>query len=158
MNKSIISGLLALQSMLFLTPVTAQELQPVQTVRDCATTLLDARNTLEQGRDVTVGEIRSFDVSSSYPDYPAGRPMSYRFRIGGSAAKDIMMSPQLMTMISKDVIEHCDTVSKVSFNLDQTDWEDTYGLLGQGRVGEFRCVEPGRGSGASLAWGYNTCL
>jgi|GEM_PF-2205521 len=68
------------------------------------------------------------------------------------------MSPQLMTMISKDVIEHCETVSKVSFNLDQTDWEDTYGLLGQGRVGEFRCVEPGRGSGASLAWGYNTCL
>jgi hypothetical protein len=157
MNKSLISALLALYSLLLLAPVTAQEAQPTSTSQDCATTVLDARNTLEQGRDVTVGDIRIANISTFYANYPEGRPMSYRFKLRGSAVEDIMRSPQLMTMLSKDIIEHCDTVGKVSFNPDQTDWEESYGLLGQGIVGEFRCVEPGSRSGSSLAWGYNIC-
>jgi len=144
--------------MLLVVPVTAQEAQPVQKVRDCATTVLEARNTLEEGRDVNISEIRSSSVSNSYSDYPEGRPMSYRFKLGGSAAADIMYSPQLMTMLSQSIIGSCGTVSNVTFAVDQTDWERTYGLVGQGRVEEFRCIEAGRGSSSSLAWGYKFCL
>jgi hypothetical protein len=158
MKKFIISGLLAFHSLLLLAPVTAQETQPTQTVQDCATTLIEVRDSLEQGRDVSVLEIRRSDVSTNYADYPAGRPISYRFKLSGSAAADIMNSSRLMTTLSQEIIESCDTVSKVTFGVDQTDWESTYGLLGQGRVEGFRCVEAGRGQSSSLAWGYKFCL
>jgi hypothetical protein len=158
MRKSIILGLLAFHSLLLLAPVTAQETPPVQTVQDCATTLVEVRDTLEQGRDVSVQEIHRSDVSNSYADYPAGRPISYRFKLSGSAAADIMNSSRLMTTLSQEIIESCDTVSEVTFGIDHSDWVSTYGLLGQGRVEEFRCVEVGRGHRFSLAWGYQFCL
>ena len=125
--------------------------------KDCSTTLIEVRDELEKGRDLNVILVQSRDMSQGSEEYPTGRPMSYEFKLDGSATSNVMNSSQMLSALSTRVINGCDSVSKVTFGVNRTDWYSIYGYMGEGRVGAFRCVEPDR-SRRTLAWGYTVCL
>lgn len=70
MHKLIVTGLIALDSLLFVTkPIQAKE---VKGKIDCTATIAAAQNRIEAGRNVEV-TIRSSDISKIYPDHPKSR-------------------------------------------------------------------------------------
>jgi hypothetical protein len=128
------------------------------TLQDCSATVIAVRNELERGRDLEVVLVETRDLTQSYADYPVGRPLSYYFRIDGTAADDVMLSPRFLTTLSTQIINRCPSAGSVDFGVNRTDWSKTYGYMGEGRVEAFRCVEPDRNRGdRQLAWGYDIC-
>lgn len=127
--------------------------------QDCSATVVAVRNELERGRALEVVLVESRDISQSFQDYPTGRPLSYHFRIEGSAVSDVMNSPQFLQALSTRVINSCTSVGSVDFGVNRTGWGETYGYMGEGRVEAFRCVMPDRRlSNRVLAWGYHFCV
>jgi hypothetical protein len=125
----------------------------------CASALEDARNRIEENREIRVG-INALDMSTwdSSGNYPPGRPMDYSFNLDGRAMYDIMNSPQFLNSISTDIINNCTSASAVSFVGGQSDWIITFGLFDEGQVEQFRCVSPRENDSGELPWGYMYCL
>jgi hypothetical protein len=121
---------------------------------DCAGTIVNAQSVIETGRDVQV-VIRSQDISKSYPDFPKNRPYAYIFSMQGSATHSIMSSPKFMDIIATRIIKNCKSVSLVSFAYDNSDNFETLGLMKDGTVKYFECLDPGQN--AKISWGYIIC-
>jgi hypothetical protein len=153
MRQQFISGLLTLQTLLLTFPVAAQTAQ----TQDCASTLQTVKNTIEAGRNVSVVNIRTDNVSQRYSNYPSGRPVGYVFYLAGEAAPDIMHSPQFMNTLSRDIIRNCRDASQIIFGVYRTDWSAVYGLVNDDVVA-FDCMEPRRRIPRTIAWGYHVCL
>ncbi len=127
--------------------------------QDCSATVVAVRNELEEGRALEVVLVESRDISQSFQDHPTGRPLSYHFRIEGSAVGDVMNSPQFLQALSTRVINSCTSAGSVNFGVNHSGWSETYGYMGEGRVEAFRCVEPDRNQlNRILAWGYHFCV
>lgn len=148
----VTAGLIALNASLTLAlPIQAQE---VQTQKDCAATIAYAQSTIETGRNVQI-IIRSSDISNE-PDHPDNRPYNYSFSMGGNASTSVMNSPEFMKILATKVINNCSSVASVTFGIEGSDYVSTLGLMPNGSVEGFKCIEPGEF--AARGWGYKTCL
>lgn len=94
------------------------------------------------------------DISNIYQDIPKQRSSEYKFTVGGTGGKNIMYSPVFMTDISKNIIENCNNIGSVKFEVDQTDNRIAYGLV-KDSVKKFDCTAPKDNS--KLKWGQVSC-
>ena len=94
------------------------------------------------------------DISSIYQDIPKERSSEYKFTVGGRGGKNIMYSPVFMTDISKNIIENCNNIGSVQFEVDQTDNRIAYGLV-KDSVKKFDCTASKDNS--KLKWGQVSC-
>lgn len=128
--------------------------QEVKSEKDCAGTIVNAQSAIEKGRNVQV-VIRSNDISEDYPDHPDNRPYGYNFSMQGAATNTIMSSPKFMEIIATRIIRNCDSVGLVSFGFDNSDNFETLGLIKDGTVKYFKCLDPGHN--VKINWGYIIC-
>ncbi len=132
-----------------------------QPTRTCAQAKSAAQRRLTTIRNLTLRtETRNF--SSSYPDYPAGRPSGYVLIMKGQAVDSVLRSRQFMTAIATDIITACDTISVVTFGRDGSGEFVNLGLLSNGTIDFFKCAEdfginPEPGSEGRLRWGLSYC-
>ncbi|PSB33920.1 hypothetical protein [Stenomitos frigidus] len=154
--RQLTAGFLSLTALLGLTiQVQAQEMVSPPVTPSCKAALANAQKRLESGRQLKVG-VTSNDVTQSYADYPRTRPTGYTFAFQGTAALTIINSPKFMTALATDVIHACDTVSMVTFAVDRSDNLVFLGLLPDGQVKTFECLEPTR-TGKRPTWGQTFC-
>ncbi|MEO0688327.1 MAG: hypothetical protein AAFY76_25515 [Cyanobacteria bacterium J06649_11] len=121
----------------------------------CETALLDAVNTIQDGRAVQVVGITSVDLSTRYSDYPTDAPLGVIIQMEGQATADVLSSDQFMTSVSTGIIQQCGPVSLVDFDMNGTDWTVVYGLV-NGTVAQFECLTPGPSPDAK--WGQEFCM
>lgn len=122
----------------------------------CNRAVLRAKNRLEQVKNVQVDRMRRYSLREIYSDAPADRPFSYGFGIRGNGADAVMNSPKFLTALTREIVSGCSDVSAVSFNVSESDWMVRYGLLKNGNVGEFTCLDPE--PGLRPKWGTLICL
>jgi hypothetical protein len=157
MHKLIVSGLVSLETFLLVAVPVKVQAQDVATADNpCFAALQAVENTVEQGRDVAVTNIQIQEMSQSYADYPSERPKGLMFAMRGSDVAHVMNSPQLLTDLTTDVVNHCGAVSSMTFAGEHSDWAITYGLI-DGQIQQFSCLEAVRG-GRSTRWGEHYCL
>lgn len=153
MYKFIAIGLIALDTLLFSLPsVKAQNLAKVE---DCTATITAAQNNLKNGRNLELA-IRREDISNDYPDHPENRNYNYLFLMEGAATDSIMNSPQLMKKIAKKIIDNCGSVGSVTFALNYSGWKYSIGLLPNGTIDFFECLEPDDNDN-KINWGQEYC-
>lgn len=155
--RQLMAGFLSLTALLGLTPpLQAQEMVSPPVTPSCTATLTNAQKRLESGRQLKVG-VTSNDVTQSYADHPSNRPFEYTFVLRGPANRAVMHSPKFIATIATDVIQACETVSLVTFVVADTDHMYLLGLMPNGQVEAFDCLEPTR-IGKRPAWGQVVCL
>ncbi|HAG83358.1 MAG TPA: hypothetical protein DCL61_19990 [Cyanobacteria bacterium UBA12227] len=141
----LVAGSLGLSAFILPPQARSQETTPY-----CEIALSNAKNRIEQGRDIIV-EIDIKDGSEKYPDHPDGRPTIIWLIVEGSAAESVMESPVFQKAIASEIIKSCNSVGAVSFNRYQTGWIYTIGLMRDGTIQKFGCVDdPEQGS---PSWG-----
>lgn len=126
-----------------------------ETTQSCEIALLNAKKRIEQGRDITViTNIK--DGSALYCDHPDGRPTIIWLEVDGNAANSVMESPVFQKAIASQIIKSCNRVGAVTFIRYQTGWSSTVGLMRDGSIQNFECIEhdPEKGS---PSWGQNWC-
>jgi hypothetical protein len=127
----------------------------------CTTAIASAVSRIKESRNFDVVVSRR-NHSDSYSDYPNGRPIGYSFSLTGASAGIITDSPRLMMSITTDLIEHCTTVSMVSFTsftdrgipYHMVHGENTFGLFDGGQIKEFSYLTPGDRMTGGMRWGY----
>lgn len=153
MYKFIATGLVTLNSLLFLAmPLQAQE---IKEKKDCTATISKAQRIIEAGRSIQV-LFSTQDISELYPDHPVNRPYRYVFTMQGSANRSILSSPKFMKSIATNIINQCNSISLVTFGLYASDVDSSIGLMPNGSVNFFDCLEAGTGRG--VTWGQAICL
>jgi hypothetical protein len=108
----------------------------------------------DRGLDVTV---HWFDVRNAYESgYPEAAPHGVSFSVAGESAEAFMLDAGKIRY-AQAAIESCSVLSMVTLGLFETDWIDTYGVIGEQRqASPFECVDPGQG--VEISWGQTYCL
>ncbi len=124
------------------------------TEQQCLSTIADAQQRLQGTLNVDI--ITKIDDQSKYrSDHPKGRPMSYTFGFKGLGAKTIMNSSRLQESVANQIITGCTSLSVVTFGYWNSGWFQTYGLMPNGNIKPFECIEPGIGN--KPKWGQVIC-
>lgn len=131
--------------------------QSTSAQQQCEDVLAGVVGSIQEGRDAQVADIAASNLSEIYRGYPAGVEVGVTLALDGSAADDVMNSPQFMTNISAQLINGCQGVGLVKFNRYYTDWNESFGLIDDSISQFSQCVEPGEG-GRYLEWGQRYCL
>lgn len=100
------------------------------------------------------GEMRPYAVNPfSFNEYAT-------FSLSGSdGAGRFMDSGDVQREIAEDVLRACDTTTKVTFGVNQTDYIITWFRMPNGSVQKGVCRDPNRSNGYSeLPWGEYICL
>ncbi|MFM7364245.1 MAG: hypothetical protein ACKO11_07055 [Cuspidothrix sp.] len=114
---------------------------------ECNAALQRAKKQIQKDRKVKVVHTGQENISQHYKSYPNNRPFSHIFGLTGSATQSILSSEKFLTIITKDIINKCPSISMVEFAEHQTDHIATYGLLKNNKVTWFKCIgqdDPGR--------------
>jgi hypothetical protein len=146
----ITAGFLGLSAFILPSQARSQE-----TTQSCEIALSNAKNRIEQERDITV-EIDIKDSSEEYPDHPDGRPTIIWFEVEGNAAESVMESPVFQRAIASEIIKSCNYVGAVTFGRKWTGWISTVGLMRDGSIQNFECLEHDPRLG-SPSWGQEWC-
>lgn len=133
------------------------EVQPAQSKDSCQVALAKAKNQLKS-KNVRVVNLNEYDMSKeSYSsEYPEKYPIRVSMSLEGSGTESVMNSTIFLKALSSNIILGCEPVSLVEFGANQTDWINTFGLLGNNKVEEFECLPPG--TTTRIPWGYTVCL
>lgn len=122
--------------------------------QQCLAKIANAQQKLQGSLNVDI--ITKIDDLSKYRnDHPKGRPMSYTFGFKGPAAETLMKSVLLQQSIVNQIIAKCPSFSVVRFGYWNSGWVHTYGLMPNGNIQPFECVEPDIGN--KLKWGQVFC-
>ncbi|MBD1936745.1 hypothetical protein [Microcoleus sp. FACHB-68] len=146
----ITAGTLGLSALILPSPARSQE-----TKESCELGILNAKNRIEEGRDITV-ITNVIDASKKYPDHPDNRPRIVMIAVDGIAADSIMVSPVFRRAITSEIIKSCNSVGAVTFNRYQTSWLITVGLMKDGSIQNFQCLLKDRRT-ARPSWGEEWC-
>jgi hypothetical protein len=155
--KQLLYGL-SLTAILGMTSIVSlPETTSAQTNRKCSAAISRAKAKISSIRRARLREVRSFDISEEYINFPSGRPLAYSFGIVGVEDRPGRPSPipaRFFTETSQDIINNCKSVSLVQFGEYQTDLIIRFGLMRNGKVKHFKCDDsrPER-----LNWGYQYC-
>lgn len=126
-------------------PLSTQRLaaQPANPAR-CQASVARAINRLNNVSNVQVqGRLQQSNLSQYYEDAPPQRPTGYFLYVAGNGDATVMRSTQFLTAISQDILRQCSDVGLVTISVYRTDWSRAFGVLKDGQVQEFRCIEPG---------------
>ena len=148
----ITAGFLGLSAFILPSQARSQE-----TTQSCEIALSNAKNRIEQERDITV-EIDIKDSSEEYPDPPDGRPTIIWFEVEGNAAESVMESPVFQRAIASEIINSCNSVGAVSFGVSHTGWINTIGLMRDGTIQKFECVDHDPERSSPYPWGQDPCV
>ncbi|MEO1185591.1 MAG: hypothetical protein AAFX46_13300 [Cyanobacteria bacterium J06636_27] len=122
--------------------------------RKCQAAIDESKSEVANISGIGVNKSSKNDISSFYQDIPKERSSEYKFTVGGRGGKNIMYSPVFMSDISKSIIENCNNIGSVKFEVDQTDNRIAYGLV-KDSVKKFDCTAPTDKS--KLKWGQISC-
>ena len=144
------SGSLGLSAFILPPQARSQE-----TGQPCEVAMLNAKKRIEQGREITV-MTNIEDGSKLYPDHPDGRPTIIKIIVNGRAADSVMESLGFQKAIASEIIKSCNSVGAVTFGLYRSGWTSTVGLMRDGSIQNFECIDhdPKKGS---PSWGQNWC-
>jgi len=123
----------------------------------CPVALQSVRAKLQDLPNLEIASFAKRDISKAYSDYPKERPDGYSIDMRGNQVINLLNSPQLMTTLASQIIDNCKTVSLVSFGLANTDYAVLLGLMPNGNVQQFECLEPGQASEEQV-WGKKFCF
>ena len=123
----------------------------------CNEAITNVISKLETGRDL---KVTHQNISKHYyTDYPLGRPESISLGMTGGATTSVLSSRILMTNLATEIVQSCSSFGIVRFGRRGTDHVVTFGLLANGRVELFVCIdEEVARRGYKLRWGENICL
>lgn len=146
----IATGSLGLSSFILPPQARSQE-----TGKFCEAVILNAKKRIEQGREITV-MTNIEDGSELYPDHPDDRPTIIKIIVNGRAADSVMESLVFQKAIAEAIIKSCNSVGAVTFGLSGSGWTSTVGLMRDGSIQNFECIDhdPEKGS---PSWGQNWC-
>jgi hypothetical protein len=144
-------GSLGLSAVVLPSPVRSEEAG-----ESCQVATRTARERIEQGRSITVMTY-TLDHSETYPNHPNNRPLIVQIVVDGSAASSVMKSPVFQKAISSSIIKSCGSVGGVIFGKARTDWYLTLGLMPNGTIEYFECLNPNPERN-KLSWGQQVCL
>ena len=92
-----------------------------------------------------------------YLDHPAGRPQHIILAIN-SRAGGKMPAAVVMLSTAKNIINNCDSVGLVTIGIDESGALDEFGIMRNGEVRAFECIEPDIRSPRTLPWGQRFCI
>ena len=147
----ITAGSLSLSTIVLAPQAKSQEIEKV-----CQSAIRDAKQCVERRRSITV-MTETVDRSQLYPNHPDGRPLIVEITLDGNAADSVMNSPVFQKAITSEIINSCGSVGGVSFGRRKTDWYLTFGLMPNGTIQSFECVDPNPEING-LTWGQQICL
>ena len=146
-------------------------ISPVQaeSSSSCSSALESVQKTLQKK---TIVGITPWYLSDTYSDHPKGRKTGYVIQLAIAEdttvtplkgirskewhrAAEVMNSPKLQASLATRVIQSCPRIGAVRFLLGRprsSNWEKTFGLMGNGKVQPFTC----RGVGQN--WGEEFCF
>ncbi|MFM2060639.1 MAG: hypothetical protein RLZZ507_309 [Cyanobacteriota bacterium] len=156
-NQIIATGLI-ITNIIFLFSSVA-EAQNTKFTVECNAALQRAKKQIQKNRKVKVVHTDQEDISQHYKhdkSYPQNRPFSYEFGLRGAATESILNSDKLLTIIAKDIIDNCPSISMIKFGEYATDHGGAIGLLRNNKVEPFECVDPGEN--IKLSWGQIVCI
>jgi len=162
MHKRLIDALavIAVGSLSLSAFILSPSARSQETGQPCEVAMLNAKKRIEQGRDITVKTTITdgtlVDGSKRYPDHPHGRPTIIWLEVDGSAADSVMASPAFQKAIASEIIKSCNSVGAVTFIRYQTGWSSTVGLMRDGSIQNFECIEHDPEQG-SPSWGQEWC-
>jgi hypothetical protein len=110
---------------------------PSNIKQQCLSAITEAKNKLENGRQLKITSFYINDVGSS--DHPQNRPHALSFSMQGASVGSVLTSPVFMNSIAEKVINNCNSVSMVAFALTDTDWAEAFGLMPNQKVEPFKC-------------------
>lgn len=160
MYKSIAS-LIGLNLCIAFSPTPLSFIQPAHAgdaSLSCQATLRSVQAKLKRQPNLNVISINQRDLFQSHPNYPQGRPKEYVIALGGSQASNFLKSRQLMTTLATQIIRNCETVSLVTFGTANSGDVVNLGLMPNGSIQIFECLEPGRDSPDRRVWGKVFCV
>lgn len=121
----------------------------------CRDALFNASTTIENGRSVRVVNLRSYELSNNYRNYPRESPIAVLYVLEGRATEDILASDQFMTILANRITEACSSIGLVEFGLNQSSWREAFGKV-NGQMTYFRCIPPGLSR--MPQWGEHVCV
>jgi hypothetical protein len=129
-------------------------------VKECDRAVAAAKSKLQKINKLQFLAVRQLKLSpSGASDRPPNRPLMYSIVLDGRGGESIMYSPKMMQNISTELIFRCQSVSAVSFGMKNSDWTQMFGLMNNGKVQAFECVDlPREKYNRELVWGTQVCL
>jgi hypothetical protein len=148
---TVISISIACSSTLFLSLPSIAQTSPSNA---CSEALQAGKNRIKSIKNIQSVNIKQYDIALRYPDHPIGRSQRYIYSMKGPAVDSVMGSPKFMTSIAESIIKKCDTVGSVTFGLANSGWGISAGMLSNGRIAVFKCLEHSlQENSRKLAWG-----
>ena len=107
-------------------------------VKNVGAAIASVENKLKTNHQLKIN-ISLINKHKYYPEHPQGRPNIYGFSMSGDAARSVMSSPVLMNSLAKQIINNCNSIGAVSFNLYGTGATQLHGLMPNKKVQFFKC-------------------
>jgi hypothetical protein len=121
----------------------------------CQDAVQSVRSQIQTGRNLEILPTIKRNVSTGYSDAPIGRPDEYVIPLRGAESLNILNSPQMMTTLARRIISQCDNASLVTFGIANSGNIVSLGLMPNGSISVFNCIEPGLG--LRPRWGQIVC-
>ncbi len=137
MNKLFTAGLI-ISNVLWLNIESTQAQDITSETKKCRSAIASVEKQLKTNHQLKIN-ISLINKHKYYPEHPQGRPNIYGFSMSGDAARSVMSSPVLINSLAKQIINNCNSISVVSFNIYQTDITQYYGLVSDNKVDSFKC-------------------
>lgn len=123
--------------------------------RQCQEAVQSVRSQIQTGRNLEILPTIKRNAAAVYSDAPIGRPDEYVIPLRGAEALNILSSPQMMTNLARQIISQCPNASMVTFGIANSGNIVSLGLMPDGSMAIFNCIEPGRG--LRPRWGQIVC-
>lgn len=143
---SLISGVSLIVSTFGVTPANSTS------TSICQDAVQSVRSQIQTGRNLEV--LPAIKRNDGHPDAPQGRPVEYIIPLRGTESLNILSSPQLMTNLARQIINQCANASLVTFGIANSGSRISFGLMPDGGIIGFRCIEP---RGLRPRWGQIIC-
>jgi hypothetical protein len=142
----------------WVSPITVAS--PSLPAKECDQAITAAKSRLQKVDQIKlVGLIKSNISQPEDKSFLLNRSQDISFQLSGPGGTNVMNSKKIMKAISNELIAHCQSVASVSFGIARTDWSQTYGIMKNGTVQLFKCVDASRDTvNIKLAWGTRICL
>jgi len=134
----------------------------VANTSQCDLAVASVENQLTSGRSLQIEMSEKVSGDELFGKPPAERPERHSFGMSGDAVSSVMGSPVFLNSLATEIINDCDTVSAVSFNLWQSDYIEVFGLKDGQNVERFTCslegydpYDPETHKGRKPSWGDN---
>jgi len=119
----------------------------------CKVAMNRAKERITKGRDLRIVSVGNVNAPS---DHPNGRPLILQIVLEGKAAESVMSSPVFQKALASEIIKSCNSVSAVNFGMYRSGWSSMTGLMPDGTIQGFQCLEPDRDM-PKISWGQQVC-